>query len=216
MDKTPLRESSSKRVKLKHTPAPPTQTDSIKRVRGMTIFWMFCSSQASTAPCQEYSLSLWYLQWKNSPGGPNSGLTPRGPQWNLRRGKGLATTSTCFLEDQVTTIRVQWVVPTSSFSYLQNQAGGVFWSGKLVERISAWYRSSKKFSWPKSLVCPGMGPRSQSLPTVELGIGPNLTRRTGENTWKLCDLAILQQRGWTEHIVCTAKLVNFESRLASV
>lgn len=45
--------------------------------------------------------------------------------------------------------------PTGSFVHLQNQVGGAHWPGNLARECrSAWFRSSERFCWPWSRVCP--------------------------------------------------------------
>lgn len=74
------------------------------------------------------------------------GSQPLRMWWLKRRWEGLATTSTCILEDWIHTCIVQVVIQTSSFTYyLQNRVTSTLSKRSSARCRSAWFRSSNEF-----------------------------------------------------------------------
>ena len=95
-----------------------------------------------------------------------------------RMGKGLATTSTWFLGDQVHTCGAQAIDPTNSFAYLQNKFvvhshQGTWWGTyqtRSFAKLRTWLTHAQARSW------------ITTLPTVDSVFWAYLARETCEST----------------------------------
>ena len=174
------------------TPAPqtPRQSASQRKEEWLAAHWAHCTSpRVAQHQLERCPLNLWFLRWEKNPGvissppnivghfmgAPQTLVLPNrdhreigGAQllrisswWRMR--EKFTATSTWILGDWAFTCRVQLVVPTSSFTHLQNQVGGAVWPGNSVECRSAWFGPSKEeFCQSWSLVCPHSGRRAES------------------------------------------------------
>lgn len=165
--------------------------DSTRRVRKVATQWPYWSSPKPAWHHVESSpLSLWFFQWEREPWRDNQQPHPelcvalQGPLtltshhrnyrgicgaqplgiWLIEKGKGLATTSTMFLEDWLHTSSAHVIISTSGFAYVQNKVRGTLWSRNSPGCRSAWFRSSKSFTGNKHYF-PCLGKELEHSPT---------------------------------------------------